>query len=148
MLWRGKLDEAEDLCRQSLNLANENGIFQTGAVGSLHSTLGKALCERSEFDKGIRLINKGIELCQQGRDPVNLAACRMGLWRALMLLANIAGVLKVMQDLNEQASSLRLPHWITNSISALNAIIWLGSGDLQAAVNCKMGSGSQIEYQR
>jgi LuxR family maltose regulon positive regulatory protein len=145
MLWRGRLDEAEDVCRQSLNLANENGIFQTGAVGSLHSTLGTALCERSEFDQGIRLISNGIELCQQGRDPVNLAACRMGLWRALMLRADIAGVLRVMQDLNEQASSFRLPHWITNSISALNAIIWLGSGDLQAAVKWAQDRGLSID---
>ena len=145
MLWRGRLDEAEDMCRQSLNLADENGIFKTGIVGSLHSTLGTALCERNEFDAGIRLINKGIELCQQGRDPVNLAACRMGQWRALMLRADIAGVLKVMQDLNEQASAFRLPYWITNSISALNAIIWLGSGDLQAAVKWTHERGLSID---
>jgi LuxR family maltose regulon positive regulatory protein len=145
MLWRCRLDEAEDMCRKSLNLANENGIHQTGTVGSLYSTLGTALCERNEFDEGIRLINKGIELCQQGRDPVNLAACRMGLWRALMLRADIAGVLSVMQDLNEQTSTIRLPHWITNSISALNAIIWLGSGDLQAAIKWAQDRGLSID---
>ncbi len=145
MLWRGRLKEAEDMCRRSLNLANENGIYQTGTVGSLYSTLGTALCERNEFDQGVRLIHKGIELCQQGRDPVNLAACRMGLWRASMLRADIAGVLGVMQDLNEQASAFRLPYWITNSISALNAIIWLGSGDLQAAVKWAQERGLSID---
>ena len=78
MLWRGRLNEAEDMCRQSLNLAKENGIFQTGMVGTLYSTLGTVLCERNEFDEGIRLIHKGIELCQQGRDPVGLAAVPNG----------------------------------------------------------------------
>jgi LuxR family maltose regulon positive regulatory protein len=145
MLWRGRLDEAEDMCRKSMNLANKHGIAQTGTVGSLHSTLGTVLCERSEFDKGIRRINKGIELCQQGRDPVNLAACRMGLWRALMQRGDIAGVLGVTQDLNEQARAFRLPYWITNSISALNAIIWLGGGDLEAAVKWAQKRGLSVD---
>jgi LuxR family maltose regulon positive regulatory protein len=142
---RSRLNEAEDMCRQSLRLANENGIFQSGTVGTLYSTLGTVLCERNEFDEGIRLINKGIELCHQGRDPVGLAACRMGLWRALMHRHDIAGVLKVLQDLNEQASAFQLPYWITNSVSALNAIIWLGSGDLQAAVKWAQDRGLSID---
>ena len=145
MLWQGRLYEAEDILRKYLILAKDNGIFQTGTVGSLHSTLGTVLCERSEFDEGIQLINKGIELCQQGRDPVSLAGCRMGLWRALMQRADFAGVLRVMQDLNEQASDFQLPLWITNSISALNAIIWLGSGDLQAAVKWVQDRGLSID---
>jgi LuxR family maltose regulon positive regulatory protein len=145
MLWRGRLNEAEDILRQSLRLANENGISRTGTVGSLYSTLGTVLCERNELDEGIRLINKGIDLCQQGRDPVTLAACRMGLWRALMQGADIAGVFRVMQDLNEQANAFRLPHWITNSISALNAIIRLGSGDLEAAVKWTQERGLSID---
>jgi hypothetical protein len=57
MLWRGRLDEAEDILRKSLKLAKDNGILQTGIVGSLHSTLGTVLCERSKFDEGIPLIN-------------------------------------------------------------------------------------------
>ena len=145
MLWRGRLNEAEDMCRQSLILADDNGILQSGTVGSLYSTMGTALCERNELDEGIQLIHKGVELCQQGRDPVNLAACRMGRWRALIQRADFAGVLSVMQDLNEQAGSFRLPHWITNSISALNAIIWLGSGDLQAAVKWTQDRGLSID---
>ena len=145
MLWRGRLDEAEHILRQSLNLAKENSILRTGIVGSLHSTLGTVLCERSEFDQGIPLIQKAVELCQQGLDPVNLAACRMGLWRAYMLRGDIAGVLGVLQDLNEQASSFRLPTWITNSLSALNAIVLLGSGDLQAAVKWTQDRGLSID---
>ena len=145
MLWRGRLNEAKDICRQSLRLANENGIFQTGTVGSLYSTLGSISCERNEFDEGIRLINKGIELSRQGREPLTLAACRMGLWRALMHRADIAGVLKVMQDLNEQASAFRLPYWITNSISALNAFVCLATGDLNAAVKWAQERGLSID---
>ncbi|MBW2409170.1 MAG: hypothetical protein JRF72_05190 [Deltaproteobacteria bacterium] len=145
MLWRGRLNEAEDMCRRSLIIAEDNGILQSGTVGSLYSTMGTALCERNELDEGIQLIHKGIELCQQGRDPVNLAACRMGLWRAYMQRADFAGVLAVMQDLNEQAGSFRLPHWITNSISGLNAIIMLGSGDLQAAAKWAQDRGLSIK---
>jgi LuxR family maltose regulon positive regulatory protein len=145
LLWRGRLDEAIDICRQSLNLANESGIFQTGTVGGLYSAMGTIFCERNEFDEGIRLIRKGIELSQQGREPLTLAACRMGLWRALMHRADIAGVLKVMQDLNEQASAFRLPYWIANSISALNALVCLVTGDLKAAVKWAQERGLSID---
>jgi LuxR family maltose regulon positive regulatory protein len=69
----------------------------------------------------------------------------MGLWRALMHRADIAGVLKVMQDLNEQASAFRLPYWIANSISALNALVCLVTGDLKAAVKWAQERGLSID---
>ena len=59
--------------------------------------------------------------------------------------ADIAGVLKVMQDLNEQASAFRLPYWITNSISALNAFVCLATGDLNAAVKWAQERGLSID---
>ena len=50
MMYRGKFKEATAICRQSLNLAIENGIEQTGIVGSLYGTLGLMLCERNDLD--------------------------------------------------------------------------------------------------
>jgi LuxR family maltose regulon positive regulatory protein len=134
VLLRGKLKEATDICRQSLSLAIENGIEQTGIVGSLYGNLGLILCEWNDLDEGIRLINKGIEVGEQGRDPVIMAGCCISLLQGLIYRMDFAGVLKAMETLNESARDFMLPPWITNAISASNVYIWLASGNLNAAL--------------
>ena len=142
---RGKLKEAEDINRQLLSLAIENGIEQTGIVGSLYANLGMIFCEWNDFDEGIRLINKGIELSELGRDPVILASCQVGLLRALMYRMDFAGALKLMENINERAGNFALPPWITNTISALNVFFWLGSGNLNAALQWAQERGLSID---
>jgi LuxR family maltose regulon positive regulatory protein len=134
MLMRGKFKEAEDISQQSLRLAIKNGIVQTGIVGSLYANLGIIFCEWNDLDKGIRLINKGIERSIQGRDPVTLASCRMGLLRAYLFRKDFEGAFKMMQIINDSASDFILPPWITNTISALNIFFWLASGNLKKAL--------------
>jgi LuxR family maltose regulon positive regulatory protein len=132
---RGKLKETEDLNRQLLSLAIENGIEQTGIAGSLYGSLGNILCEWNDFEEGMRLLNKGIELSELGRDPVILASCQIGLVRALMYRMDIAAALKLMDEITERAGNFALPPWITGPISAFKVFFWLASGDLNAAVN-------------
>jgi LuxR family maltose regulon positive regulatory protein len=134
MLMRCRFKEATDICQQLLSLAIENGIEQTGIVGSLYGSLGMILCEWNDLDEGIRLIKKGIELSEQGCDPVIMASCSTSLVRALLYRIDFAGALKVMETLNERARDFMLPPWITNTISAFNVYIWLASGDLNAAL--------------
>jgi LuxR family maltose regulon positive regulatory protein len=134
MMVRGKLKEATEICRQSLDRAIENGIEHTGIVGSLYGSLGMILCEWNDLDEGIRLIKKGVELSEQGRDPVIMASCCITLLRGLIYRMDFAGVLKVMERLNESARDFMLPPWITNTISAFNVFLWLGSGNLNAAL--------------
>ena len=135
MLMRARLKEAKGICRQSLRLAIENGIEQTGIVGSLYGTLGMILCEWNDLDEGIRLIKKGIELSEQGRDPVIKASCCVSLLRAFIYRMDFAGALKLMETLNESTRDFSLPPWITNTISAFNVYIWLAKGDLNAALH-------------
>ena len=145
MMKRGKLKEAKDFSRQLLNLAIENGIEQTGIVGSLYGNLGTILCEWNDFDEGIRLINKGIELSKLGRDPVILAICQLSLLRALMYRLDLAGALKLMENINERAGNFAFPPWVTNTISALNVFFWLGSGNLNAALQWAQECGLSID---
>jgi LuxR family maltose regulon positive regulatory protein len=142
---RGKLKEAKDISRQLLSLAIENGIEQTGIVGSLYANLGMIFCEWNDIDEGIRLLNKGVELSELGRDPVILASCQVGLLRALMYRMDIAGALKLMENINERAGNFALPPWITNTISALNVFFWLGSGNLNAALQWAQERGFSID---
>ena len=134
MAKRGQFKEARDFSRQLLGLAIENSIEQTGIAGSLYANLGMILCEWNDFDEGIRLLNLGIELSEQGRDPVILASCQLGLLRASMYRMDFAGAFKLMENINERAGNFALPPWITNAISALNVFFLLGSGNLNAAL--------------
>jgi LuxR family maltose regulon positive regulatory protein len=145
MAHRGKLKEAKDFSRQMLNLAIENGIEQTGIGGSLYGNLGMILCEWGDFDEGIGLIKKGIELSELGRDPVIVAVCQISLLRAFMYQMDLAGALKLMEDINERTGNFVLPPWITNLISALNVFFWLGSGNLNAALQWAQERGLSID---
>ena len=142
---RGKLKEAKDISRQLLSLAIENGIEQTGIVGSLYANLGMIFCEWNDLDEGIRLLNKGIELSELGRDPVILASCQVGLLRALMYRMDFAGAFQLMENINERTGHFTLPAWITNTISALNVFFWLGSGKLNAALQWAQERGLSID---
>ena len=142
---RGKLKEAKDISRNLLRLALENGIEQTGIAGSLYGNLGMISCEWSDMDEGIHLLNKGIELSELGRDPVILATCQVGLLRALMYRMDFAGAFKLMEEINERAGNFTLPPWITNAISALNVFFWLGSGNLNAALQWVQERGLGID---
>jgi len=134
MVQSGRLKEAREFIRQMLDLAIENGIEQTGIGGSLYGNLGLILCEWGDFEEGARLIHKGIELSELGRDPVLVAACQLSLLRALIYQMDLAGVLKLIEELNEIARNFALPSWIANVISAFNVFSWLGSGNLNAAL--------------
>jgi LuxR family maltose regulon positive regulatory protein len=142
---RGKLKETADLNRQLLSLAIEKGIEQTGIAGSLYGSLGNILCEWNDFEEGMRLLNKGIELSELGRDPVILASCQIGLLRALMYRKDIAGALKLMDEITARAGNFVLPPWITSPLAAFKVFFWLATGDLNAAANWAQERGLSID---
>jgi LuxR family maltose regulon positive regulatory protein len=145
MLRRGKLKEAKDFNRQFLRLAIENGIEQTGIAGTLYGNLGMIFCEWNDFDEGLRLINKGIELSEPGRDPVTLAMCQLNLLRALMYRMDLAGALKLIDNINERADKFPYPPWINSAISAINVFFLLGRGNLNAALQWAQERGLSID---
>ena len=145
MIRRGNLKEAQDLNRQLLSLAIENGIEQTGIAGSLYGSLGNILCEWNDFGEGIRLLNKGIELSKLGRDPVILASCQIFLLRALIYRMDFTGALKLMDEITEHAGNFALPPWITSPISVFRVFFWLATGDLNLAVKWAQERGMSID---
>jgi len=145
MVKRGRLKEAKDLSRQLLDIAIENGMEQTGIAGSLYGNLGTILCEWGDFYKGITLLNNGIELSELGRDPVILAICQLGILRALMYRMDVAGALKIMENINERAANFALPPWVKSAISAVNVFFLLGGGNLNAALQWARECGLRID---
>jgi LuxR family maltose regulon positive regulatory protein len=145
MLMRAKFKEATNICQQLLSLAINNGIEQTGIVGSLYGNLGLILCEYNDVDEGIRLLNKAVELSEQGQDPVIMASCQISLLRGLIYRTDFAGAFKLMEKINERSSDFMLPPWITNTISALNVYMWIGSGNLNRAVQWVQERGLSVD---
>ena len=145
MVQHGRLTEAKDFIRRLLDIAVENGIEQTGIGGSLYGNLGMILCEGGDFEEGIRLIHKGIELSELGRDPVIVAVCQISLLRALIYRMDLAGALKLIEKLNALAANFALPSWITNLISVFNVFCWLGSGNMAAALQWAQESGLGVD---
>jgi LuxR family maltose regulon positive regulatory protein len=103
------------------------------------------LCEWNDFDEGIPLIHKGIELSELGRDPVILATCQLGLLRALLYRMDLAGALKLMDEITEGAGKFPLPPWITSPLSAFHVFIWLATENLNAAEKWSQERGLSIE---
>ena len=145
MQLRCQFKEAKVICQQSLNLANENGLSETEIAGSLYASLGMTFCEWNDLNKGIDLINKGIELNKQGRDPFMLASCQISLFRALIYRMDFAGAFRVIEKLNESTRDFRLPPWITNVIAANNVYTWLAKGDLNAATQWAKEKGLSVD---
>ena len=145
MQLRCKFKEAKDICQQSLSLAKENGLSETEIAGSLYASLGMIFCEWNDLNEGIRLINKGIELNKQGRDPLMLASCRLNLFRALIYLMDLVGAFSVMEKLNESTRDFKLPPWITNVIATNNVYCWLANGNLNAATQWAKEKGLSVD---
>ena len=145
MLMQAQFKEAKNINQKLLNIAIENGIEQTSIVGSLYGNLGMIFCEWNDLDEGIRLINKGIELSELGRDSVILASCQINLLKALIYRTDFASAFKIIKNLNERASDFMLPPWITNAISAFNVFIWLRTGGLNAAVQWAKKRGLSVD---
>jgi LuxR family maltose regulon positive regulatory protein len=145
MQLRCQFKKARDICQHLLRLADENGLSETELTGSLYANLGMILCEWNDLDEGIRLINKGIDLNKQGRDPVILASCRINLLRALVYRMDFVGAFGVFEKLNESTREFSLPPWITNMIAAINVHIWLANGNLSAVAQWAKEKGLSVE---
>ena len=62
-----------------------------------------------------------------------------------MYQMDLAGAVKLMEDINTHAGNFELPPWITNVISALNVYFWLGSGNLNAALGWAEERGLRVD---
>ena len=142
---RGRFNESQNLSRQLLSLAIDNGIEQTGVTATIYLNLGVVLCEWNEIEEGTQLIKKGIRMSEIGRDPVVLASCQIGLQRALIYRMDFVGAFKLMDEINKRADGFTLPPWITNTISALNVFFLLGAGNLDAALQWVKDSGLKTD---
>ncbi len=124
----GRLQDAENLCRKLLNLAEDVGMSHTGNAASLHSILGGILCERDDLEAGIPMIKKGLELARLSHDHIALQGIRLNWIRVMILSKDFPRALRFIDEIIKDSKKIDLPPWMSHVAAAYQARIWLELG--------------------
>ncbi len=133
---QGHLQQAVDICRQQLQLAEENGLSQTVVAGWLLAIWGEVLAETNDLETALQLANRGVDLTMRGgraADVAMLGWSYICLTRVLFSTGNTAGAGETVQTIENIALETDFPPWITRMIAAWQARIWLAQGRLETA---------------
>jgi LuxR family maltose regulon positive regulatory protein len=126
--YMGRMKEAEALCQQLLEDAENAGLSQTGNAASIHSIRGGILCEWDEFEKGIPMIKKGLELAKLSHDLIALQGIRLNWIRVLILLKDYPRALRFLDEIIKDANKIDIPPWMNHVVAAYQARIWIEMG--------------------
>ncbi len=132
--YQGRMREAEELCQKLLQIAEESGMSQTGNAASILSIQGGILCEKNDFDQGLPLLRKGLEIARLSRDVIALQGVRLNMLRAWILKKEFAEAFRIVRKIEKDAKDFNLPPWMIHAVSAHKAQIWLESGKLNSAI--------------
>lgn len=124
----GRLQDAENLCRQLLKIAEDAGLSQTGNAASLLSILGGILCERNELETGMPMIKKGLELAKLSHDLIALQGIRLNWIRVMILTKDFPRALRFIDEIIKDAKKIDLPPWMSHVVAAYQARIWMELG--------------------
>jgi LuxR family maltose regulon positive regulatory protein len=129
---RGRLQQVLEICRELMQLAEENSLAQTAMAGWLLATWGEVLAEVNSLEEATDKAGKGVGLTESGYDvalPV-LGWSYLGLMRVLFSRGDMAGVEEIIKKMEDMAREFHVPPWITNQIAAWKGRIWLARGKL------------------
>ncbi|UCE42155.1 MAG: hypothetical protein JSV17_04065 [Candidatus Aminicenantes bacterium] len=124
----GRLQKAENLCRQLLTTADDTGMSKTGNAASLHSILGGILCERNDLESGIPMIKKGLELAKLSHDLIALQGIRLNWIRVLIMSKEFPRALRFIDEIIKDGKKMDIPPWMGHVVAAYQARIWLELG--------------------
>jgi LuxR family maltose regulon positive regulatory protein len=124
----GQMQDAENLCRKLLRVAEDAGMAQTGNAASIHSILGGILCEQDDLESGIPMIKKGLELARLSHDLIALQGIRLNWIRVLILSKDFPRALRFIDEIAKDAKTIDIPPWMGHVLAAYQARIWLESG--------------------
>jgi LuxR family maltose regulon positive regulatory protein len=124
----GRLQDAENLCRNLLKIAQDAGLSQTGNVASIHSILGGILCEKAQLEIGMPMIKKGLEAAKLSHDLIALQGIRLNWIRVLMIIKDFPRALRFIDGINKDSKKIDLPPWMNHVVAAYQARIWIELG--------------------
>ena len=130
-LMQCRLSKPIEKYNRLLKLAEENGMWQMGITGSISAALGNILCEINRYEEGIRYIQQGVTLAEQGKDALALAGCYLNMIQVLWGAGDLNKAQKILQKIENTADKFNIPPWMAHVVSAWKARLWLANGNLQ-----------------
>jgi LuxR family maltose regulon positive regulatory protein len=129
----GKLQQAQEICQQQVDLANKNGLSQTTVAGWILMLWAEVLVEKNELDTALQLVNKGAKLTQRDKDVIILSWSCLCLMRVLFSCGELDAAEETIEKMNRVALKHDVPLLASNQMKAWQARIWLAQDNLEAA---------------
>jgi LuxR family maltose regulon positive regulatory protein len=132
----GRLEQVQDICQQQIEVANQNGLSQTGVFGWLLATWGGVLAEKNELDRALQLSEKGVKLVEQSKDVIMLNWSYLRFIRILFYRGELGDAEEIIQKMQQGSLQHDVYQWGSNRMRAWQARIWLAKDKLEAASRC------------
>jgi LuxR family maltose regulon positive regulatory protein len=127
----GRLRQAQEICQQQIELANENGMIHTTVAGWMSAVLGEVQAELNDLDAAIHHAKRGLDLTEHAGDAMMLSWTYLCLMRVLFSMGDIAGAEEVIQKTLSDRES-EVADWAQFQLAAWQARVWLVQGRLDA----------------
>jgi LuxR family maltose regulon positive regulatory protein len=141
---QGKLHQAFDIYKETLQLATQQGVQKLPAAGMAYFGLGLIHYEWNNLDAAEENTQQAIRLCQKWGHFVNLAASFVLLSRLKQAQGDLDGAHQAIQNAEEltrmHALALRAESWV----AAFRVRLWLAQGNLGPAISWAEESGITI----
>lgn len=127
---QGNLPESVRRFENVIQLAEKNGMAQTGLVGAYASSLGGILFEMNHRETGYEYIKKGLEVTQNARDFLYLFSSQLQYSRYLFTLKAWGQLIQLMQEMSNLITQHHIPPWMQHRGAVLKGLYLLRHGKL------------------
>lgn len=133
LLEQGKLQETLQLFQEQLQFATEKGMEQTDIVGWMSAMWGEVLAEQNDMASAIRMVKKGMQLCE------NRSFLEIFAWNSICLIKilfynkDLVRAEKTIQKMRRIAEESDIPFWFVQQITFWQIRIWLIQEKLEHA---------------
>jgi LuxR family maltose regulon positive regulatory protein len=129
----GRLGQAQEICQQQVQMAEESGMGHTAVAGWISSIWGEVLAELNDLDGAIHQARKGVALTEQGGDVMMLGWSYLCLMRVLFSRGDLSAAEETIQRIRNDGRESGLPPWAQSQLAAWQARVWLAQGRFEAA---------------
>jgi LuxR family transcriptional regulator, maltose regulon positive regulatory protein len=129
---QGRLQQVQEICREQMQLAAENGMAFSDVAGWSMAVWGETLAEMNDLEGGRSQAEAGVEITERGGDLAMLGWSYFCLMGILYSSGDLNGVEDIAQKVEKVSRESYAPPWIMNSKAAWQARIWLAQRNLEA----------------
>ncbi len=141
---QGRLEETIAMCQQQMQLANENGLSQTGVVGGIMAIWGEVLAEFNDLEAAKHLAKKGAEMTEHDGPLAAFGWSHLCLMRILFSYGDLEGMEELIQRMEKTDRESNIPPWIPKQMTTWQTRLWLARNELEAASQWAEESGFKI----